>query len=92
MNVETVDRFVIGTVISNKMDKTVVVQLVGKKKHPLYGKYVKYRTKYYAHDDANVCEIGDVVKLLPTRPLSKSKRWVVSEVVQKSKDTQGSAA
>ena len=92
MNVETVERFVIGTVISNKMDKTVVVQLVGKKKHPLYGKYVKYRTKYYAHDDANVCEIGDVVKLLPTRPLSKSKRWVVSEVVQKSKDTQGSAA
>jgi len=92
MNVETIERFVIGTVISNKMDKTVVVQLVGKKKHPLYGKYVKYRTKYYAHDDANVCEIGDIVKISPTRPISKSKRWVVDEVVQKTKEAQGSAA
>lgn len=92
MTVENIERFVIGTVVSNKMDKTVVVQLVGKKKHPLYGKYVKYRTKYYAHDDANTCQIGDVVKLLPTRPLSKSKRWVVSEVIHKAKEASGSAA
>lgn len=92
MTVENTERFVIGTVISNKMDKTVIVQLVGKKKHPLYGKYVKYRTKYYAHDDANVCQIGDIVKITPTRPTSKSKRWTVEEVVKKTAEVQGSAA
>lgn len=77
-------RFVIGTVTSNKMKDTVVVELVGKKPHPLYGKYVKYRTKFYAHDEGNTCAIGDVVKLAVSRPISKLKRWVVAEILEKS--------
>lgn len=91
MTGETTERFLIGTVVSNKMDKTVVVQIVGKKKHPLYGKYVKYRTKYYAHDDSNACKVGDIVKLTESRPLSKKKRWVVQEVVESSREVQESA-
>lgn len=86
--VEQATRFVIGTVVSNKMQNTVVVQLVGKKPHPLYGKYVKYRTKFYAHDEGNACSIGDVVKLNMSRPLSKLKRWVVAEILEKSTETQ----
>ncbi len=85
--VETVNatqRFVIGKVISNKMDKTVVVLLVGKKRHPLYGKYVNYRTKFYAHDADNACNIGDTVKLHMSRPLSKKKRWTVAEILEKA--------
>lgn len=85
---DKVARFVIGTVVSNKMQNTVVVQLVGKKPHPLYGKYVKYRTKFYAHDEGNSCGIGDVVKLNMSRPLSKLKRWVVAEILEKSPETQ----
>jgi small subunit ribosomal protein S17 len=77
-------RFVIGKVVSNKMDKTVVVLLVGKKRHPLYGKYVKYRTKYYAHDADNQCDIGDTVKIHMSRPVSKKKRWTVAEVLEKA--------
>ncbi len=87
MTAETVsktERFVIGKVVSNKMDKTVVVLLVGKKRHPLYGKYVKYRTKFYAHDADNTCGIGDTVKLLMSRPISKKKCWTVAEVIEKA--------
>lgn len=85
---DKVTRFVVGTVVSNKMRNTVVVQLVGKKPHPLYGKYVKYRTKFYAHDEGNTCGIGDVVKLNMSRPISKLKRWVVAEILEKSPETQ----
>jgi small subunit ribosomal protein S17 len=81
---EKTQRFVIGKVVSNKMDKTVVVLQVGKKRHPLYGKYVKYKTKYYAHDAENACAIGDTVKLHMSRPVSKKKRWTVMEVLEKA--------
>ena len=65
----------IGKVISNKMDKTIVVAIEENKKHPLYGKIVKRTYKLKAHDEENVCSIGDKVKVMETRPLSKDKRW-----------------
>lgn len=74
---------VIGTVISNKMDKTIVVQIQRKVKHPLYGKYVKRFSKMYAHDETNACQIGDVVMIKHGRPLSKTKRWTLVEVLKK---------
>lgn len=77
-------RTVIGKVISNKMDKTIVVQVERKVKHPLYGKYVRRFTKLYAHDDANVCRIGDLVKIKSSRPLSKLKSWTLVEVLEKT--------
>lgn len=76
-------RSIIGTVISDKMNKTIVVQVERKVKHPLYGKYVKRFSKMYAHDEENVCRIGDLVLIQQTRPLSKSKRWKLIEVLKK---------
>ena len=70
-----------GNVISNKMEKTVVVQVVRLVAHPLYGKVVRRITKVKAHDEGNRCQIGDRVKLIPTRPLSKDKFWRVSEIL-----------
>ena len=75
----------IGKVISNKMDKTIVVSIVDNVKHPLYGKIVKRTYKLKAHDENNVCQIGDKVKVAETRPLSKDKRWRLVEVVEKVK-------
>ena len=72
----------IGKVISNKMDKTIVVAI---EKHPLYGKIVKRTYKLKAHDEENVCSIGDKVKVMETRPLSKDKRWRLVEIVEKVK-------
>ena len=74
-----------GVVSSNKMDKTVTVAVERKVKHPIYGKFVKKTTKFHAHDDKNECSIGDVVKIMETRPLSKTKRWRLVEVVEKVK-------
>jgi len=74
-----------GVVTSNKMDKTVTVVIERKVKHPLYGKFVKKSTKFHAHDDKNECSIGDLVKIMETRPLSKTKRWRLVEVVEKVK-------
>ena len=74
-----------GVVSSNKMDKTIVVEIERKVKHPLYGKFVKKTTKFHAHDEKNECSIGDLVKIMETRPLSKTKRWRLVEVVQKVK-------
>ena len=74
-----------GIVSSNKMDKTVVVQVVTQMKHPQYGKYVQRTRKYYAHDEANDSNIGDTVLITETRPLSKMKRYRVSEVVARAK-------
>ncbi len=68
-----------GTVVSNKMDKTVVVRVARTYRHPLYGKVVKVHKKYHAHDENNSCREGDEVRILETRPLSKTKRWVVIE-------------
>jgi small subunit ribosomal protein S17 len=74
-----------GVVSSDKMDKTITVAVERKVKHPIYGKFVKKTTKFHAHDDKNECSIGDVVKIMETRPLSKTKRWRLVEVVEKVK-------
>ena len=74
----------IGNVTSNKMDKTVVVQVEAIKKHPLYKKQIKVRKSYKAHDKNNECNIGDRVEIIETRPLSRDKRWRVSKILQKS--------
>ena len=74
-----------GTVVSDKMDKTITVKVETKKTHPLYGKRVKYSKKFKAHDENNECNIGDRVKVMETRPLSKDKRWRLVEIVEKAK-------
>ena len=74
----------IGKVISNKMDRTIVVAIEESVKHPLYGKVVKRTYKLKAHDEENVCGIGDKVKVMETRPLSKDKRWRLVEIVEKA--------
>ncbi len=73
-----------GTVISDKMDKTVVVQVERMVKHRLYKKYIRRRNKFAAHDENNSCKIGDKVLITESRPLSKSKRWRVSDIVEKA--------
>ncbi len=75
----------IGVVTSDKMDKTITVAVERKVKHPLYGKFVKKTTKFHAHDETNQCGVGDTVKIMETRPLSKSKRWRLVEIVEKAK-------
>jgi small subunit ribosomal protein S17 len=75
----------IGVVTSNKMDKSIVVAVERKVKHPKYGKFLKKTTKFVAHDDTNVCSIGDTVRIMETRPLSKSKCWRLVEVLEKVK-------
>ncbi|MFN3505163.1 MAG: 30S ribosomal protein S17 [Caldimicrobium sp.] len=75
----------IGIVVSDKMDKTVVVMVESLVKHPLYGKFIKKRKKYMAHDENNSCRIGDRVLIEETRPLSKRKRWRVKEILEKAK-------
>jgi len=75
----------IGVVTSNKMEKTITVAVERKVKHPIYGKFVKKTTKFHAHDGKNECSIGDLVKIKETRPLSKTKRWRLVEVVEKVK-------
>ena len=72
-----------GTVTSNKMDKTVVVQVERLVKHVKYKKYVRTRTRFKAHDEKNACNVGDQVRIIETRPLSKDKRWAVVEVTRK---------
>ena len=74
-----------GKVVSDKMDKTIVVAIENHVKHPLYGKIVKRTYKLKAHDEKNECGIGDTVKVMETRPLSKDKRWRLVEIVEKAK-------
>ena len=74
-----------GLVVSDKMDKTVVVMVEDRVKHPKYGKVIRRTRKYTAHDDANACGVGDRVRLVETRPLSATKRWRVAEIVEKAK-------
>ena len=74
-----------GKVVSNKMDKTIVVAIVDHVKHPLYGKIVKRTYKLKAHDENNECNMGDTVKVMETRPLSKDKRWRLVEVIEKAR-------
>ena len=75
----------IGVVTSNKMDKTITVAVKWKEKHPIYGKFVNKTKKYHAHDEKNECNIGDTVKLMETRPLSKMKRWRLVEIIERAK-------
>ena len=74
-----------GKVVSNKMDKTIVVAIVDHVKHPLYGKIVKRTYKLKAHDENNECNMGDTVKVMEARPLSKDKRWRLVEIIEKAK-------
>jgi small subunit ribosomal protein S17 len=76
-------RTITGTVVSNKMNKTIVVQIERKVKHPLYGKYVRRFSKMYAHDEDNSCQMGDVVIIQQTRPLSRLKRWKLVEILKR---------
>ena len=75
----------IGVVVSNKMDKSIVILVERKVKHPKYGKFVKKSTKFMAHDEKNECNIGDIVRIMETRPLSKNKCWRLVEIVEKAK-------
>ena len=70
-----------GVVLSNKMDKTITVDVKWKEKHPIYGKFVSKTKKYHAHDEKNECNIGDTVSIMETRPLSKMKRWRLNEII-----------
>lgn len=75
----------VGIVVSNKMDKTIVVAVKRKVKHPIYGKFVNKTTKFYAHNDKESCNIGDVVRIMETRPLSKTKCWRLIEIIERAK-------
>jgi small subunit ribosomal protein S17 len=75
----------IGVVVSNKMDKSIVVLIERKVKHPKYGKFVKKSTRFMAHDEKNECNIGDTVRIMETRPLSKNKCWRLVEIIERAK-------
>ena len=75
----------IGVVVSNKMDKSIVILVERKVKHPMYGKFVKKSSKFMAHDEKNECNIGDIVRIMETRPLSKNKCWRLVEIVERAK-------
>ena len=74
-----------GVVTSNKMDKSITVAIKWKEKHPIYGKFVNKTKKYHAHDEKNECRIGDTVKIMETRPLSKTKRWRLVQIIERAK-------
>jgi small subunit ribosomal protein S17 len=75
----------LATVVSDRMDKTVVVQVTDRKAHRLYKKVIQHRTRFKAHDEGNDCKVGDLVRIMETRPLSKDKHWRVVEVVEKAR-------
>lgn len=75
----------IGLVVSNRMERSIVVAVERKVKHPIYGKFTKLTTKFMAHDEKNDCQIGDKVKIMETRPLSKRKRWRLVEILERAK-------
>ena len=75
----------VGVVFSNKMDKSITVAVKWKEKHPIYGKFVNKTKKYHVHDEENECNIGDTVRIVETRPLSKTKRWRLVEIIEKAK-------
>ena len=74
-----------GIVVSNKMDKTITVAVPWKEKHPIYGKFVNKTRKFHAHDENNECGIGDTVRIMETRPLSKTVRWRLTQIVERAK-------
>jgi len=75
----------IGEVVSNKMNKSIVVAVKTKMKHPMYGKFVNKTSKLYAHDEENTCGVGDTVRIMETRPLSKTKKWRLVEIIERAK-------
>ncbi|MCL2218992.1 MAG: 30S ribosomal protein S17 [Chitinispirillia bacterium] len=75
----------VGVVVSDKMDKSVVVKVERQLMHPIYGRTVKKQKRYVAHDEKNDCHVGDTVKIIETRPLSKTKRWRIGEVIERAK-------
>ncbi len=75
----------VGIVVSNKMDKSILVTEKRKMKHPIYGKFINKTTKFMAHDEKNECNIGDLVKIMETRPLSKNKKWRLIEIIERAK-------
>ena len=75
----------VGVVTSNKMEKSIVVQVTRNVKHPVYGKFVKKSTKFIAHDEKNDCNIGDIVRIMETKPLSKNKCWRLVEILERAK-------
>ena len=75
----------VGLVMSNKMDKSIVISVERKVKHPIYGKFVKATTKFMAHDEKNDCNIGDTVKIMETKPMSKNKCWRLVEIIERAK-------
>ena len=81
---ETNKRTVQGTVISDKMDKSITIAIVRKVKHPIYGKFIKRTTKLHVHDETNQCNVGDLVSISECRPLSKTKSWTLEEVITKA--------
>jgi small subunit ribosomal protein S17 len=81
---KVIKRTLTGKVVSNKMDKTITVKVERQVKHPIYGKFIKRSTKVHAHDEANECQIGDIVTVVESRPLSKSKTWQLVEVVERA--------
>ena len=85
METRNLRRTRIGIVSSDKMDKTITVTVKYKEKHPIYGKFVNKTKKYHAHDEKNECQVGDKVLLMETRPLSKTKRWRLVEIIEKAK-------
>lgn len=74
-----------GVVVSNKMDKTIAVQVERRLMHPIYGKFVKRTNKFFAHDEQNTCNMGDIVRIMETRPLSKKKSWRLVEIIERAK-------
>ncbi len=84
-NVQGLRKSRVGSVVSDKMDKTIVVSVETRISHPLYKKYIKVTKKYKAHDENNECRVGDKVKITETRPLSKQKRWRVVEIIERAK-------
>ena len=85
METRNVRKEKVGVVMSDKMEKSIVVSVERKVKHPKYGKFVKKTTKFIAHDEKNDCNIGDTVKIMETRPLSKTKNWRLVEIVERAK-------
>lgn len=75
----------VGVVVSNKMEKSITIAVKTKVKHPIYGKFVNKTSKFMAHDDKNECNIGDTVKIMETRPLSKNKNWRLVEIIERAK-------
>ncbi len=75
----------VGVVVSNKMEKTIVVAVKWKEKHPIYGKFVNKTRKFHVHDEKNDCGIGDTVRIMETRPLSKTVRWRLTQIIERAK-------